>query len=146
MKLLHVVPCYLPGTRYGGPIASVHGLSRALVGRGHEVTVFTTDRDGFAPLEPAPPRHAELDGVRVVYHPVGAGARFHRSPDLAHSLERVAEFDLVHVHGLYSWPTTAAARGAERAAVPLVAALFALVQVPCFGASTYAATADVARR
>ena len=90
----------------------MHGLSRALVGRGHEVTVFTTDRDGFAPLEPAPPRHAELDGVRVVYHPVGAGARFHRSPDLAHSLERVAEFDLVHVHGLYSWPTTAAARAA----------------------------------
>src|SRR5260370_167350 len=43
MRILHVVPTYLPATRYGGPIYAVHGLCRALAARGHDVTVFTTN-------------------------------------------------------------------------------------------------------
>jgi hypothetical protein len=43
VKILHVVPTYLPARRYGGPIVAVHGLCRALVRRGHDVTVFTTN-------------------------------------------------------------------------------------------------------
>lgn len=34
LKLLHVVPTYLPATRYGGPIYSVHGLCKALAAMG----------------------------------------------------------------------------------------------------------------
>ena len=46
MRILHVVPSYLPAVRYGGPIFTVHGLCRALAARGHEVQVFTTNVDG----------------------------------------------------------------------------------------------------
>ena len=46
MKILHVVPSYLPALRYGGPIHSVHGLCKALAARGHAVEVFTTNVDG----------------------------------------------------------------------------------------------------
>src|SRR5687767_6027187 len=46
MNILQVVPTYLPARRYGGPIESVHGLCKALVARGHDVTVFTTNVDG----------------------------------------------------------------------------------------------------
>ena len=61
MRLLHVVPTYVPAWRHGGPIRAVHGLCRTLAVRGHEVTVFTTDVDtgGAVPVGRAVP----LDGV-----------------------------------------------------------------------------------
>ncbi len=121
MKILQVTPCYLPGLRYGGPIASVHGLSRGLVERGHEVEVFTTDMDAWERLEPAPPAQQMIDGVEVSYFPVRFGKRFHRSPDMSSALQdRVAEFDLVHLHGMFTWPCYAAARKALLAGVPYV--------------------------
>ncbi len=43
MRILHVVPSYLPAVRYGGPIFTVHGLCRALAAKGHELQVFTTN-------------------------------------------------------------------------------------------------------
>jgi len=42
MRILEVIPSYLPATRYGGPIFSTHALSKALVERGHTVEVYTT--------------------------------------------------------------------------------------------------------
>src|SRR5262249_28482423 len=56
MRILHVVPSYLPAVRYGGPIFAVHGLCRALAARGHEVQVFTTNIDGAA-LAPHQSQH-----------------------------------------------------------------------------------------
>ena len=46
LRLLHVVPTYLPAVRYGGPIRSVHALCRELAAAGHDVQVFTTSVDG----------------------------------------------------------------------------------------------------
>ena len=43
MRILHVIPSYLPAVRYGGTIFAVHGLCRALVARGNQVEVFTTN-------------------------------------------------------------------------------------------------------
>ena len=48
LRLLHIVPTYLPALRYGGPIRSVHALCRALAADGHDVHVFTTSVDGPA--------------------------------------------------------------------------------------------------
>ena len=36
MRILHVIPSYLPAVRYGGPIFAIHGLCKALAARGHE--------------------------------------------------------------------------------------------------------------
>ena len=51
MRILHVVPTYLPARRYGGPIVAVHGLCKALAARGHDVAVITTNVDGDATLD-----------------------------------------------------------------------------------------------
>ena len=51
MRLLHVVPTYLPAWRHGGPILAIHGLCKALVARGHAVTVLTTDVHGEGRLD-----------------------------------------------------------------------------------------------
>lgn len=121
MKLLHVVPTYAPAWRHGGPIRAVHGLCKALARRGHEVTVFTTDvdTDGAVPVE----KPVRLDGVEVWYFPVRTPRRLYRSPAMGRALaSRVKGFDLVHLHSVFLWPTSTAARAAERAGVPYLLA------------------------
>lgn len=121
MKLLHVAASYLPATRYGGPIVSVHGLCRALARRGHEVHVFTTSVDGPAD-SPVPHGTAvDVDGVQVWYFQSQVARRIFYAPALGVALrDRVREFAVVHTHALYLWPSWSAARQAERAAVPYV--------------------------
>ncbi|HEX7182459.1 MAG TPA: glycosyltransferase [Thermoanaerobaculia bacterium] len=121
MKILHVVPTYVPAWRHGGPIRSVHGLCKALAARGHEITVFTTDVDTDGAVPPS--RAVRLDGVEVWYFPVSAPRRLYRSPAMGAALaERMGGFDLVHLHSVFLWPTSAAARAAERAGVPYLLA------------------------
>ena len=115
-----VVPTYLPAVRYGGPIESVHHLSRGLAERGHDVQVFTTNVDGPDDSDVPLDRTVLLDGVEVRYFPT----RFRRlywSPQMRRALAReVSRVDLVHVHSIFLWPTLAAANAAHSAEVPFV--------------------------
>ena len=120
MRILHVVPTYLPATRYGGPIVSVHGLAKALARRGNEVDVFTTNVDGdgdsAVPLQTAVP----LDGVNVHYF-ASTFRRVYRSPGMRAALQAsVGNYDVVHLHSVYLWPTFAAARLAQQRGIPYV--------------------------
>lgn len=120
MKILHVVPTYVPAWKHGGPIRSVHGLCKALAARGHQVTVFTTDVDteGAVPSGQA----VALDGVEVWYFSVTV-PRLYWSPQMGEALrQRTAGFDVVHLHSVFLWPTAVAARAAERAGVPYLIA------------------------
>lgn len=64
MHILHLSPYYKPAYAFGGVVRAVEGMAGALVKRGHQVTVLTTDaldqtaRYGGAADEMA-------DGVRV---------------------------------------------------------------------------------
>lgn len=121
MKILHVVPTYLPAWRHGGPILAVHGLCKALVARGHEVTVLTTNVHGDGTLDVPLERPVGIDGVEVRYFPARTPRRLYFAPDLARAVrERMSSFNAVHLHSVFLWPTTAAARAAERAGVPYV--------------------------
>lgn len=121
MRLLHVVPTYLPATRYGGPIYSVHGLCVALASRGHEVHVFTTNVDGPGNSPVPLDRPVDLDGVQVSYFPSPLVRRLYWSPAMARALrQQVASFDLLHSHSVFLWPTWAAARAARSAGVPYI--------------------------
>jgi glycosyltransferase involved in cell wall biosynthesis len=121
VKLLHVVSSYLPATRYGGTIVSVHGLCRALAARGHDVQVYTTSVDG-AVDSPVP--HGEpvnIDGVSVWYFQSSAFRRIYYAPALGTALRRsISGFAVVHTHAIYLWPLWTAAREARRAGVPYV--------------------------
>lgn len=121
MRILHVVPTYLPAVRYGGPIRSVHGLCAGLARRGHDVHVLTTNVDGSG-VSPVPiGTPVRLDGVSVTYFRTGLGRRIYRSPDMGVELERAAStFDVVHIHAVFLWPTTAAAAAARRSGIPYV--------------------------
>jgi glycosyltransferase involved in cell wall biosynthesis len=121
VRILQVVPSYLPAWRFGGPIRSVHGLSRALVKAGHRVTVATTDADGAGRLAVPLAQPVERDGVAVRYFPRAFPSRLYRSPRLGAWVRREVEgFDLVHLHSVFLDPTAVAARAAENAGVPYV--------------------------
>jgi glycosyltransferase involved in cell wall biosynthesis len=121
MKILHVAASYLPATRYGGTIVSVHALCRALAGRGHDVHVYTTSVDG--PGDSAVPHQTavDVDGVKVWYFPSRHLRRLYVAPALGQRLrDHVKEFDVVHTHAIYLWPLWTAARHARSANVPYV--------------------------
>ncbi len=122
MRLLHVVPTYLPAWRHGGPIRAVHGLARSLAARGHAVEVFTTDLHGPGRLDVPLETPVDLDGVSVRYFPVRSLRRLSYAPAMRAALSDLSRFDLVHLHSVFLWPTLAAARAAERAGVPWVVA------------------------
>jgi glycosyltransferase involved in cell wall biosynthesis len=121
MRLLHVVPTYLPATRYGGPLYPVHGLDAALAARGHDLHVCTTNVDGALDSDVPLGVPVDLDGVKVWYFPSRRLRRLYWSPPMAHMLKQaVGNFDLVHLHSVFLWPTWAAARAARSARVPYV--------------------------
>src|SRR5882724_7220776 len=121
LRILQVVPAYYPAVRYGGPIRSVHGLSVALAARGHAVHVYTTSIDGAADLDVPLDVPVDLDGVKVRYFPVPALRRLCWAPGLGNRLKRtIDEFDVIHLHSVFLWPTWAAARAASRAGVPYI--------------------------
>jgi glycosyltransferase involved in cell wall biosynthesis len=122
MRIVHVVPSYLPAVRYGGPIVAVHGLCRALAARGHAVDVFTTSIDG--PTNSAVPHNVpvDVDGVKVRYFPSPFMRRLYFAPALVPALRReLKQTDVVHLHSVFLWPTWAAARLCRSAQVPYLA-------------------------
>lgn len=123
MRVLHVVPTYLPATRYGGPIYSVHHLCRALVRQGCTVDVATTSVDGAGDSAVPLAQRVDLDGVGVHYFRSPLLRRLYYAPTMRAWLRReLPRYDLVHLHSVYLWPTNCAARIAERAGRPYVVA------------------------
>jgi glycosyltransferase involved in cell wall biosynthesis len=121
MRILHVVPTYLPATRYGGPIVAVHSLCRALAARGHAVEVFTTSIDGPADTAVPYDRPVMLDGVKVRYFASRRLRRLSYAPSLIQSLRReITGADVVHLHSAFLWPTWRAARLSRSRRVPYV--------------------------
>jgi len=121
MKILHVVPTYFPAVRYGGPIYSVHALCRSLAAAGHRVHVFTTSVDGRRDSNVPHGRPVNLDGVQVCYFRSRWLRRLYYSADLKNHLDSIAgDFDIVHLHSVFLYPTWMGARTAMRASVPYV--------------------------
>jgi len=114
----------------GGPPAKVRGIARALARRGHKVTVLTTDmgapsdRDAndWQPATSAWGREWENDGVNAIY--LAAIAKY-RATTINRRLldfcrQRVPEFDLVHIYGLYDLIGPVVARFCRRRGLPYI--------------------------
>ena len=102
MKILHVVPTYLPAYRYGGPILSVHYLNKWLVKKGVEVTVFTTNINGPEDLDVPLNKPVIVDGVTIFYFKSSFPRKWFYSRDLRSALaERIGDFDLIHITSVF---------------------------------------------
>lgn len=121
MRILHVVPTYIPAYRYGGTITSIHGLCKALVNLGHEVTVFTTNVDGRSDSKVPLLVPVKMDGVTLKYFPSRIFRRLYYSSPMKDALNNeCANFDIIHLHSIFLWPTSMAARIAQRMNIPYV--------------------------
>ena len=119
MRALHVVPAVAP--RYGGPsevaLRSVASLREA----GIDALLATTDADGEGRLLVATGEEADYLGVPCIFFPRWRGESLKPSPELARWLRgHAGEFDVVHVHSVFSHSSIAAGRAARRAGVPYV--------------------------
>jgi glycosyltransferase involved in cell wall biosynthesis len=119
MKVLHVIPSLWHGD--GGPSHALRAMESALTGRGVTVETAATDdagpgshngRGGGAALRE--------DGVTRRYF--AKRTDFYKwAPDFARWISSAArDYDLLHLHALFSFTTTAAARAARRHGVPYV--------------------------
>lgn len=85
--------------------------------------VFTTNLDGPGVSDVPLGVPVDMDGVQVWYFPVPAFRRLYWSPGMRAALSKhVKEFDIVHTHSVFLWPTWAAARIAGKCGVPYVLA------------------------
>jgi len=104
MKILHVIPYIAP--RYGGPPKVVIELSRALVEKGHKVSIFTTNIDGDKNLKVPLNRPVYNDSVEMRYYQVNFSRYWKFSWNLWKSLrQEIRKFDIVHIHSIYLFPT-----------------------------------------
>ncbi len=125
MNILKVYPYYPPAYEYGGALRVVHSTASALVDRGHEVSVYTTDTKGSeGRIDADDP--TTVDGVTVRYFPNVSNALTRRGHvptpiGLRSALaQRVSEFDVVHIHGFPHILAWLAARAARKQDVPYV--------------------------
>nr|WP_256380969.1 glycosyltransferase [Methylosinus sp. PW1] len=100
---------------------AVHGLAKAQAALGHAVEVYTTNVDGPGVSRTPLGARVDLDGVGVTYFATGLGRRLYRSPAMGQALRRhAADFDILHLHSAFLWPTLSAARIARRSGAPYV--------------------------
>jgi glycosyltransferase involved in cell wall biosynthesis len=128
VKVLHIIPVFHPATIYGGPSVVAAQQASSLAGRGHHVTVASSNVMELRPRKFIARRAAELRGVRVLYFPSWAlhppGYRGSRFPFIVSRgllrwlEERVKSFDAVHVHFAREWIPVRAAQISIDSGVP----------------------------
>jgi glycosyltransferase involved in cell wall biosynthesis len=96
-------------------------MCRALRRQGVETSLATTDADGPGRLPVPYGVETDYEGVPAVFFPRRLGEGFKLSVGLARWLSgAVAQFDVVHIHALFSHSSLAAARACRRHGVPSV--------------------------
>lgn len=120
MRVLHVIPSV--SLAHGGPSRAIAQMERALAARGVRIEVATTDDDGPGKRAPRKSvRDGYTDNAPVHYYFAKRVEFYKVSPAFARwILNNVDNYDLVHIHALFSFTSAAAAWAARRAGIPYV--------------------------
>jgi glycosyltransferase involved in cell wall biosynthesis len=119
VKALHVIPSIAP--RYGGPSAAIRSMTSGLASLGVNVSVATTDADGRGRMAVPLDRPITESGVSYHFFPRSLPGEWKYSRPLSRWLHaHAADFDVVHIHALFSYATIPGSRAASRAHVPYV--------------------------
>ena len=125
MKVLHVIPSISP--RRGGPGVAALEMAAALRQQGVEASLLTTNDDGPGLLADLPlGRWIDQDGVPLLAFgrwnpPIAPLREFAVAPALSQWLgAHLRDYDLLHIHALFSYPSTSAMAQARAAGVPYV--------------------------
>lgn len=119
MKILHVI-AGVP-RRGGGPTNALFQMARALTDGGVQVDVVTTDSDIWGNLEVPLGERVMEQGVPVYYFHSPLLRKYGYSYALRVWLRaHIGEYDIVHIHGIFSHPTIPAALTAWKFGIPYI--------------------------
>ncbi len=124
MKILQVIPYFIPAYNFGGPVKVCFDISKELVNRGHDVTVVTTDTlDGIKRIE----LHTEeIEGISIIrfrnisnhlikyfngYLPTGFYKWFRNN---------VSSYDIVYCHDYFTFQNIIASHFCRKYHVPYI--------------------------
>jgi glycosyltransferase involved in cell wall biosynthesis len=124
MKILQVIPYFVPAYSYGGPIKGCFDISEELAKRGHEITVVTTDTlDGKKRI---PNPEEDINGIRIIrfrnisnwlakncngYLPTGF---------YAWTKKNIRNFDVVHCHDFFTLQNIIIAHFCKKNNIPFI--------------------------
>lgn len=132
MKILKVVRFFYPAVACGGLALKSYDIARLLARRGHEVTVFSSNVLDRRRTLARRTVEDVVDGVRVIYFHTVVRYRWDGfQPDLCDYLDRVREFDLIHVYGYRDFLSTLVCSFARRAGVPYLIEPMGMLQPIC---------------
>jgi glycosyltransferase involved in cell wall biosynthesis len=119
LKILHVIPSV--SQKHGGPTYAIKAIAKASQQIGMQVLVATTDDDGDdSRLDVPLGRPVEREGVTYLFFRRNF-VPYKISFGLWHWLNKHArDFDIIHIHALFSFSTMVAARIARRRGIPYV--------------------------
>jgi len=102
MRILQVIPYFIPALGYGGPLTVVYNLSKELVERGHQVVVYTTDtlsaRNRIRETEET------IDGIKVkrfrnLSNFLAYKHNLFLSPGMLFTIKKeLPSFDIIHIY------------------------------------------------
>ena len=122
MRILQIIPSI--SLVYGGPSQMVLGLSAALAAKNIDVTIITTDSNGDIgqlPLDVPLNQPIQQNGYQIIYFRCYPWRRYKFSFSLLQWLnENARQFDLAHIHALFSPVTTLAATIARYHKLPYI--------------------------
>jgi glycosyltransferase involved in cell wall biosynthesis len=132
MRILSVTQTYAPFYEFGGPPVKVAALAGGLARRGHGVTVLSADwgvekrcagqPGGFTPKRSPFGWAGQANGVESIYLPTWARYRaVSWNPAVKrYCRARLAQFEVVHIFGLYDLLGPAVARECRKRKIPYV--------------------------
>ena len=122
MRILQIIPSI--SLVYGGPSQMVLGLSAALASQGIDVTIITTNSNGDIgqlPLDVPLNQPIKQNGYQIIYFRCSPWRRYKFSVSLLQWLNANArQFDLAHIHAIFSPVTTLAATIARGHNLPYI--------------------------
>lgn len=120
MRVLHVIPGV--AAKYGGPSKAVIDMCRSLIHEAVDVTLISTDANGNGRLDVPLLQLTSFCGIRTIFFPrQGSCETFKLSMPMSRWLRKnVRNYDVVHIHSLFSHSSMAAARVCRFARVPYV--------------------------
>lgn len=127
MRILQVVPYFYPAWTFGGPVKTVYELSKELMKKGHDVTVYTTDVcDRTSRLDVKINGPLQVEGIRTYYFrniskALAYDYKLFLCPTFVSVVRKeISRFDIVHLHEYFSFQSVVAHYYTKKHRIPYV--------------------------